>query len=128
MESNSEQPKKGSYRGKRGGRFPRGKGRYQSGYKSTSPSGTTGLKASRTYTAYDYAGNTNTCSISITSSPCNCYYHYSAWSAYGSCNPGAPTVGSDTWECAGCTTSDAKAGYKCRSRSKWWACDDTCYY
>ena len=34
MESNSEQPKKGSYRGKRGGRFPRGKGRYQSGYKS----------------------------------------------------------------------------------------------
>ena len=34
MESNSEQPKKGSYHGKRGGRFPRGNNRYQGRYKS----------------------------------------------------------------------------------------------
>ena len=34
MESNSEQPKKGSFHGKRGGRFPRGNNRYQGRYKS----------------------------------------------------------------------------------------------
>ena len=34
MESNSAQPKKVPFRGKRGGRFLRGKGRYQGGYKS----------------------------------------------------------------------------------------------
>ena len=34
MEQNSEQPKKDTYRGKRGGRYPRGKKRYQGGYKT----------------------------------------------------------------------------------------------
>ena len=34
MESNQNQPKKEQYRGKRGGRWPRGKNRYQRGYKS----------------------------------------------------------------------------------------------
>ena len=33
MEPNSNQPKKAQYRGKRGGRYPRGKKHYQSGYR-----------------------------------------------------------------------------------------------
>ncbi len=93
-----------------------------------SSSGESGVKSNRTYTVYDYAGNSNTCSVSVESYACNCYTHYGSWSAFGSCfQGGAPTTGSDTWECTNCTTSDSKAGYKCRSRSKWWACDDTCY-
>ena len=34
MEQNSEQPKGGQFQGKRGGRYPRGKKRYQGGYKT----------------------------------------------------------------------------------------------
>ena len=34
MEPNSEQPKRGQFQGKRGGRYPRGKKRYQGGYKT----------------------------------------------------------------------------------------------
>jgi hypothetical protein len=34
MEPNSEQPKRGPFQGKRGGRYPRGKKRYQGGYKT----------------------------------------------------------------------------------------------
>ena len=34
MEPNSEQPKRGPFQGKRGGRYPRGKKRYQGGYKA----------------------------------------------------------------------------------------------
>ena len=34
MEPNSEQPKRGQFQGKRGGRYPRGKKRYQVGYKT----------------------------------------------------------------------------------------------
>lgn len=34
MEPNSNQPKKDSFRGKRGNHWPRGKKRYQRGYKS----------------------------------------------------------------------------------------------
>ena len=96
-----------------------------------------GLTNSQTYTVPDTGGHSATCSVTVTPYEGNCYTHYGAWSGWASGVCTTSTANTATVEYQSCKKpdsygicdSDASAMRVCqqRTRSSWWACDDTCY-
>ena len=84
---------------------------------SASNSGETGVKSSKTYYVKDYAGNTGSCSVTVTSSDCNC----------SDCHTGSNTCkgGYDTYN-IGCTSGCA-AGYTHMGNGSANTNGTTCY-